>query len=104
MGTAGIKNVQLIPRDRNRASSEPEYLAKAFFSLNPQHSTLNCFTPTRWSARLPHHDDQRLGVVGWGVGGIEAEAGMLGQPVYFLNAGSDGRAYDRTIARRCDRD
>ncbi len=25
-----------------------------------------------------------LGVVAWGVGGIEAEAGMLGQPVYFL--------------------
>ena len=25
-----------------------------------------------------------IGVVGWGVGAIEAEAGMLGQPVYFL--------------------
>jgi aconitate hydratase len=25
-----------------------------------------------------------LGIVGWGVGGIEAEAGMLGQPIYFL--------------------
>src|SRR5215212_3258013 len=25
-----------------------------------------------------------LGVVAWGVGGIEAEAAMLGQPVYFL--------------------
>lgn len=25
-----------------------------------------------------------LGVVGWGVGGIEAEAGMLGQPLYML--------------------
>src|SRR5439155_8949160 len=25
-----------------------------------------------------------LGIVGWGVGGIEAEAGMLGQPVYCL--------------------
>ncbi len=25
-----------------------------------------------------------VGIVGWGVGGIEAEAGMLGQPVYFL--------------------
>ncbi|MEB3102247.1 aconitate hydratase AcnA [Ferviditalea candida] len=25
-----------------------------------------------------------LGVAGWGVGGIEAEAGMLGQPLYFL--------------------
>ena len=24
-----------------------------------------------------------LGVLGWGVGGIEAEAGMLGQPSYF---------------------
>src|SRR5438067_2790368 len=26
----------------------------------------------------------RLGIVAWGVGGIEAEAGMLGRPVYFL--------------------
>jgi aconitate hydratase len=25
-----------------------------------------------------------IGVVGWGVGGIEAEAGMLGRPLYFL--------------------
>src|SRR5207253_4814444 len=25
-----------------------------------------------------------LGIVAWGVGGIEAEAAMLGQPVYFL--------------------
>ncbi len=25
-----------------------------------------------------------LGIVGWGVGGIEAESAMLGQPVYFL--------------------
>jgi aconitate hydratase len=25
-----------------------------------------------------------LGIVGWGVGGIEAEAAMLGQPVYIL--------------------
>jgi aconitate hydratase len=25
-----------------------------------------------------------MGIVAWGVGGIEAEAGMLGQPVYFL--------------------
>ena len=25
-----------------------------------------------------------LGVVGWGVGGIEAEACMLGQPIYMV--------------------
>ncbi len=34
--------------------------------------------------RLPHHDDQRARHRRLGVGGIEAEAGMLGQPVYFL--------------------
>ena len=39
-----------------------------------------------------------LGIVGWGVGGIEAEAGMLGQPVYFL----DTRCRRRAPARaRC---
>jgi aconitate hydratase len=31
-----------------------------------------------------------LGIVGWGVGGIEAEAGMLGQPVYFLTPDAVG--------------
>ena len=32
-----------------------------------------------------------VGVVAWGVGGIEAEAGMLGQPVYFLTPGRGRR-------------
>src|ERR1700685_3644426 len=31
-----------------------------------------------------------IGIVGWGVGGIEAEAGMLGQQVYFLTADAVG--------------
>ena len=31
-----------------------------------------------------------IGVLGWGVGGIEAEAGMLGQPVYFLSPNVTG--------------
>src|SRR5690606_29079349 len=25
-----------------------------------------------------------IGVIGWGVGGIEAEAAILGQPIYFI--------------------
>ena len=38
-----------------------------------------------------------LGVVGWGVGGIEAEAGMLGQPIYFLTPDVVGvKSYWRT--------
>src|SRR5699024_9008951 len=34
--------------------------------------------------RLAHHDGQRPGRAGLGVGGIEAEAAMLGQPVSML--------------------
>ena len=40
-----------------------------------------------------------LGIVGWGVGGIEAEAGMLGQPVYFLTPEVVGSAHDRGAIR-----
>jgi aconitate hydratase len=34
--------------------------------------------------RLAHDDGQRPGGGGWGVGGIEAEAAMLGQPSSML--------------------
>ncbi len=40
-----------------------------------------------------------IGVVGWGVGGIEAEAGMLGQPVYFLTPDVVGVRPDRARLR-----
>ena len=45
-----------------------------------------------------------LGVVGWGVGGIEAEAGMLGQPVYFLTPEVVGVHMSGQLARRRYRD
>jgi len=38
-----------------------------------------------------------LGIVGWGVGGIEAEAGMLGQPVYFLTPDVVGVCLEGTL-------
>ena len=38
-----------------------------------------------------------LGIVGWGVGGIEAEAGMLGQPVYFLTPDVVGVRLEGTL-------
>ena len=64
-----------------------EYLAKGVLSapstLNSQPSTL--FYPDTLVGTDSHTTMiNGLGVVGWGVGGIEAEAGMLGQPVYFL--------------------
>ncbi len=39
-----------------------------------------------------------LGIVAWGVGGIEAEAGMLGQPVYFLTPDVVGVHLKGTLA------
>src|SRR6187397_2015462 len=38
-----------------------------------------------------------IGVVGWGVGGIEAEAAMLGQPVYFLTPDVDGFEFSGSL-------
>src|SRR3989442_6523061 len=64
-----------------------EYLAKgvqhAQSTINNQPSTV--FYPDTLVGTDSHTTMiNGLGVVGWGVGGIEAEAGMLGQPVYFL--------------------
>ena len=62
-----------------------EYLAKGVLFSQP--STLNfpLFFPDTLVGTDSHTTMiNGLGVVGWGVGGIEAEAGMLGQPVYFL--------------------
>ncbi|WP_201317952.1 MULTISPECIES: aconitate hydratase AcnA [unclassified Paenibacillus] len=39
-----------------------------------------------------------IGVVGWGVGGIEAEAGMLGQPLYFITPEVIGFKLTGTLA------
>jgi aconitate hydratase len=64
-----------------------EYLAKGVLSapstLNAQPSTV--YYPDTLVGTDSHTTMiNGLGIVGWGVGGIEAEAGMLGQPVYFL--------------------
>jgi aconitate hydratase len=63
-----------------------EYLAKGVLSAP---SGSNSQTSTFYPDTLVGTDSHTtmingLGIVGWGVGGIEAEAGMLGQPVYFL--------------------
>src|SRR5438093_2824312 len=64
-----------------------EYLAKGVLAsastLNDQPSTL--YYPDTLVGTDSHTTMiNGLGIVAWGVGGIEAEAGMLGQPVYFL--------------------
>src|SRR5207253_1755632 len=60
-----------------------EYLAKGVLFSSTNNSQL--FFPDTLVGTDSHTTMiNGLGVVGWGVGGIEAEAGMLGQPVYFL--------------------
>ena len=57
-----------------------EYLAKGVLSADSQVYYPDTLVGTDSHTTMING----LGVVGWGVGGIEAEAGMLGQPVYFL--------------------
>ncbi len=57
-----------------------EYLAKGV--LTDAHGV--CYPDTLVGTDSHTTMINGLGIVGWGVGGIEAEAGMLGQPVYFL--------------------
>ena len=60
-----------------------EYLAKGVLSAPYAGGTI--FYPDTLVGTDSHTTMiNGIGVVGWGVGGIEAEAGMLGQPVYFL--------------------
>jgi len=64
-----------------------EYLAQGVLSSEFQISNLKSqiFYPDTLVGTDSHTPMiNGLGIVGWGVGGIEAEAGMLGQPVYFL--------------------
>ncbi len=60
-----------------------EYLAKGVLSAKVDGETV--YYPDTLVGTDSHTTMiNGLGIVGWGVGGIEAEAGMLGQPVYFL--------------------
>jgi aconitate hydratase len=62
-----------------------EYLAKGVLSSQLSANDSQLFYPDTLVGTDSHTTMiNGLGVVGWGVGGIEAEAGMLGQPVYFL--------------------
>ncbi len=87
-GQQAFKTFQLVPPGIGIVHQvNLEYLAKGVLSapstINHQPSTI--FYPDTLVGTDSHTTMiNGLGVVGWGVGGIEAEAGMLGQPVYFL--------------------
>src|SRR3979411_443123 len=87
-GQQAFKTFQLIPPGIGIVHQvNLEYLAKGFLSSQSEinNGKPEIFYPDTLVGTDSHTTMiNGLGVVGWGVGGIEAEAGMLGQPVYFL--------------------
>src|SRR5438034_11527120 len=83
-GQTAFDNFRLIPPDTGICHQvNLEYLAPVVFRIQKDGA------PFAYPDTVVGTDSHTtmingLGVVGWGVGGIEAEAGMLGQPVYFL--------------------
>lgn len=60
-----------------------EYLANVVHAVENENGDLDAFPDTLVGTDSHTTMINGLGVLGWGVGGIEAEAGMLGQPSYF---------------------
>src|SRR2546422_1286483 len=87
-GQQAFKTFQLIPPGIGIVHQvNLEYLAKGVLSSEFEISNLKSqiYYPDTLVGTDSHTTMiNGLGIVGWGVGGIEAEAGMLGQPVYFL--------------------
>ncbi len=79
-GTQGFNGFSVVPPGIGIIHQvNLEYLAKGVLSKD------DVFYPDTLVGTDSHTTMiNGLGIVGWGVGGIEAEAGMLGQPVYFL--------------------
>ena len=60
-----------------------EYLANVVHAIENEDGTFEAFPDTLVGTDSHTTMINGIGVLGWGVGGIEAEAGMLGQPSYF---------------------
>ncbi|MDN4608671.1 aconitate hydratase AcnA [Sporosarcina highlanderae] len=60
-----------------------EYLASVVHAIENEDGTYETYPDTLVGTDSHTTMINGIGVLGWGVGGIEAEAGMLGQPSYF---------------------
>jgi aconitate hydratase len=83
-GQAAFENFDVVPPASGIVHQvNLEYLAKGVQSR--PHGDLDVVYPDSLVGTDSHTTMiNGLGVVGWGVGGIEAEAVMLGQPIYML--------------------
>jgi aconitate hydratase A / 2-methylisocitrate dehydratase len=84
-GKQAFDNFSVVPPESGICHQvNLEYLARAVWS-KPEADGVHVFYPDSLVGTDSHTTMiDGLGVVGWGVGGIEAEAVMLGQPIYML--------------------
>ncbi|HEV2990724.1 MAG TPA: aconitate hydratase AcnA [Candidatus Angelobacter sp.] len=83
-GQSAFRNFKAVPPDMGIVHQvNLEYLARVVFSEQKNGSTL-AYPDTLVGTDSHTTMINGLGVLGWGVGGIEAEAAMLGQPVSML--------------------
>jgi aconitate hydratase len=89
-GQGAFKNFRVVPPDTGIVHQvNLEYLARVVFTTDDVHGGPSGSVPLAYPDTLVGTDSHTtmingLGVLGWGVGGIEAEAAMLGQPVSML--------------------
>ena len=89
-GQNGFKNFRVVPPDTGIVHQvNLEYLARVVLSSDEYLVDPTGAAPLAYPDTLVGTDSHTtmingLGVLGWGVGGIEAEAAMLGQPVSML--------------------
>ncbi|HZW94189.1 MAG TPA: aconitate hydratase AcnA [Candidatus Eremiobacteraceae bacterium] len=89
-GQTGFHNLAIVPPDTGIVHQvNLEYLARVVFVNETDANSGSAAKRTAYPDTLVGTDSHTtmvngLGVLGWGVGGIEAEAAMLGQPVSML--------------------
>ncbi len=84
-GQKSFNNFKVVPPGRGIVHQvNLEYLAKGAFSREEDDGTTVIYPDTLVGTDSHTTMINGLGILGWGVGGIEAEAAMLGQPIYML--------------------
>src|SRR6202789_2418606 len=83
-GQTGFRNLAIVPPDTGIVHQvNLEYLARVVF-VHEEGGQRTAYPDTLVGTDSHTTMVNGLGVLGWGVGGIEAEAAMLGQPVSML--------------------
>ena len=84
-GQAAFRNFAVVPPDTGIVHQvNLEYLARVVFTAESKDGPAQAYPDTLVGTDSHTTMVNGLGVLGWGVGGIEAEAAMLGQPLSML--------------------